>query len=85
MILVLESHGKYVHEFKRCAESGLSKNLNASDFREQEYVVISSKDRVNLCSGFIRTISDDSVTVLIDRLVIAFMTYTFKRKVPPFV
>ncbi|OXU27176.1 hypothetical protein TSAR_005441 [Trichomalopsis sarcophagae] len=60
LVSVSEINGRYLHKFQRL-------DINATDFCENEYVIISTMTRINVCSGFIDSVSSETVTVHCDK------------------
>ncbi|KAL7288860.1 hypothetical protein TKK_0016832 [Trichogramma kaykai] len=63
LISVTEKYERFLHTFERSKSYEKSSELNASDFGEQEYVIISTNDRINIVSGFIDDINGTTVSV----------------------
>ena len=64
---VIEHDSKYQHTFVRADVNEQSINIPHLEFRENEYVLVSTDTRINISAGFIAQLKEDSVTVLLDR------------------
>ncbi|XP_076652075.1 DNA replication helicase/nuclease 2 isoform X2 [Halictus rubicundus] len=66
---VVEYDSKYQHTFVRANPSQNCSNVNIPylEFRENEYILVSTNERINISAGFIINIKEDSVIVLLDR------------------
>ncbi|XP_058791831.1 DNA replication ATP-dependent helicase/nuclease DNA2-like [Phymastichus coffea] len=69
LVAVLEKSNRFYHEFQRSKESDLKvpKEINAVDFAEDEYVIVSTSNRINIIAGYIDIITSTSVFVHCDK------------------
>ena len=70
--------------FERSKDYNKSLELNPLDFTGQEYVIISTDNRINICSGFIDNINSLTVSVHCDKYVNisfnqCFFNFSFKE------
>ncbi|XP_076300421.1 DNA replication helicase/nuclease 2 isoform X2 [Lasioglossum baleicum] len=66
---VVEYDSKYQHTLVRANRSENYSNVNIPhlEFHENEYILVSTNERINISAGFIVNIKEDSVIVLLDR------------------
>ncbi|XP_011497462.1 PREDICTED: DNA replication ATP-dependent helicase/nuclease DNA2 [Ceratosolen solmsi marchali] len=67
LIFVSENDGRFLHKFQRIENYEKVSKINTSDFNEQDYVIISTNNRINVCSGFINKVTPSAVLVYCEK------------------
>lgn len=65
----MERDSKYQHTFVRANVDQQNTRIPYKEFTENEYVLVSTRSRINISAGFIINIKEDSIIVLLDRYV----------------
>ncbi|XP_078043010.1 DNA replication helicase/nuclease 2 [Augochlora pura] len=63
---VVTHNSKYRHTFVRINRDQ-DPNIPHIEFSENEYILVSTNERINISVGFIEHIKEDSITILLDR------------------
>ncbi|XP_012282374.1 DNA replication ATP-dependent helicase/nuclease DNA2 isoform X2 [Orussus abietinus] len=60
---------KYMHSFVRlnADSTHVINDFTNSELKEQNYVIINTNTRINICSGFVRRVEKDVITVSLDK------------------
>ncbi|XP_033220291.1 DNA replication ATP-dependent helicase/nuclease DNA2 [Belonocnema kinseyi] len=64
-----EQEGQYSHTFKKNEEDRLGA-FSISEINVGDYIVINTNERINISTGYVADIKDDSISVLLDRNLI---------------
>ena len=71
MVEVEEKEERFSHTFMKIENlEDVDKDFTHLEINESDYIVINTNDRINIASGYVSDISNDSITVLLDRLLI---------------